>query len=162
MKKILLLISIFSVLTFSSKAQNVKSAYTSLLQSYFDLKNALSKDQGMDAQSAAKAMLVKFRSFPVKQLSAVQQSEWHAQSAPIVKYVNIISAEKDLKGQRKSFEGMAPAMVRLARSFKWNDAKMYVQYCPMIKKSWLNEVEEIQNPFYGSKMYDCGEVTDKI
>ncbi|RZJ80949.1 MAG: DUF3347 domain-containing protein [Flavobacterium sp.] len=32
----------------------------------------------------------------------------------------------------------------------------------MAKKSWLNEVEAVQNPFYGSMMYDCGEVTETI
>lgn len=53
-------------------------------------------------------------------------------------------------------------MVKLAKAFNMNNEVIYVQYCSMAKKSWLNEVEAVQNPFYGSMMYDCGEVTETI
>jgi len=32
----------------------------------------------------------------------------------------------------------------------------------MGKYNWLNEVKAVQNPFYGSQMYDCGEVKETL
>ena len=73
-----------------------------------------------------------------------------------------LSAEKAIKVQRNSFWPLSSAMVKLAKALNLNAGEVYVQYCPMAKKSWLNEVEAVQNPFYGSMMYDCGEVTEII
>jgi hypothetical protein len=36
-----------------------------------------------------------------------------------------------------------------------------VAYCPMAKKPWLQDSEEIANPYYGSKMLRCGEIVSK-
>jgi len=32
----------------------------------------------------------------------------------------------------------------------------------MAKASWLNEKENVENPYYGSMMFDCGDVTETI
>jgi hypothetical protein len=31
-----------------------------------------------------------------------------------------------------------------------------VAYCPMVKKSWLQEGSSIANPYYGKSMFSCG------
>jgi hypothetical protein len=38
---------------------------------------------------------------------------------------------------------------------------VYYQYCPMKKMYWLSKEETIKNPYYGSKMLTCGNVSDK-
>ena len=37
-----------------------------------------------------------------------------------------------------------------------------VAYCPMVRKYWLQQGEKIQNPFYGSKMSDCGRLNPSL
>jgi hypothetical protein len=44
--------------------------------------------------------------------------------------------------------------------------KLYQAYCPMYNNNkgaqWLSVTKEIKNPYYGSKMMDCGEVQREI
>jgi hypothetical protein len=160
MKKIILILSIIGSLAFSAKAQKVE--FNKTLKSYFDLKNALATDNVEMANTNAKILLTAIKSFPVQKLGVHQQEEWKKYIDELKKNISAIVSEKDLKRQRKSFEGVVYPMIKITKGLHLNNNDVYVQYCPMIKRSWLNEVEEVQNPFYGSQMYDCGEVTDTI
>lgn len=165
MKKTSLLIAvIFTAFTTITKAQSevAKKEFNKTLIAYFETKNALAKDNVSLAATSAKGLSTSLTAFPVKSLSAAQQSMWKTQAAEIKKAADAIVLQKDLKEQRKSFWPLSSAMLKLAKEFKLNNNAVYVQYCPMAKKSWLNEVEAVQNPFYGSMMYDCGEVTETI
>lgn len=164
MKKLFLILTIISGIMGTTKAQDAKTkaSFEQTLKTYFDLKNALATDNVNLAATKASSLLGALKAFPVKNLTSAQQAEWKKQSSEIQRYTAPIVAEKDLKLQRKSFENVAAFMIRLVKGVQLNSADVYVQYCPMVKRSWLNEVQEVQNPFYGSKMYDCGEVTDTL
>lgn len=161
MKKIFLMIALLGATILTANAQ-AKQEFGKTLQAYFETKNALATDNVAKAGVGAKNLLANLAAFPVKTLSATQQAEWKKQSEELKKYATPIVTEKDLKAQRKSFENVSSAMIKLVKAVNLNSADVYVQYCPMVKRSWLNEVEDVQNPFYGSKMYDCGEVTETI
>ncbi len=164
MNKILVLIALFGATAFTTNAQSVvaKREFNNTLKSYFETKNALAKDNATQASESVKALVKDIENFPVKTLSAAQQTLWNTETEGIKKAALAISTEKAIKVQRQSFWPLSSAMVKLAKAFKMNNEIVYVQYCPMAKKSWLNEVEAVQNPFYGSMMYDCGEVTETI
>ncbi|MFI5451526.1 DUF3347 domain-containing protein [Pedobacter sp. UC225_61] len=165
MKKTVLMIIIICATSLSIvKAQNTtsKKEFNKTLQAYFDTKNALAKDNVSLANTSAKSLIASLATFPVKSLSTVQQTIWKTQSEQIKKAANAIVLQKDLAAQRKSFWPLSSAMLKLTQELKLNATDVFVQYCPMAKKSWLNEVEDVQNPFYGSQMYDCGEVTETI
>ncbi len=165
MKKLLIIIALFSVgLATQLKAQSTvaKREFNNTLKAYFDTKNALATDNVAQAGTAAQSLLNNMNEFPVKTLSTAQQAEWNKHTVDLKKYAAPMVKEKDLKAQRKSFEYVSSAMIKLATALQLNNKEIYVQYCPMVKRSWLNEVEAVQNPFYGSKMYDCGEVSSTI
>lgn len=164
MKRIILIIAVLTATILNSNAQSVvaKREFNHTLKAYFDTKNALAKDDVTLASIGAKSLLTNIESFPVKTLTAVQQTLWKAQTAEITKSATAIVGEKALKEQRKSFWALSTAMLKLTKEFNMNNTELYVQYCPMAKKSWLNEVAAVQNPFYGSMMYDCGEVTETL
>lgn len=165
MKKVFVIVALLSITISSAvKAQSAvaKSQFNNTLKAYFDTKNALAKDNVDLAGTSAKSLTATIAAFPVKTLTAAQQAEWKKQTVELKKYATPIVAEKDLKAQRKSFEYVSSAMIKLTKAMNMNSATVYVQYCPMVKRSWLNDVEAVQNPFYGSKMYDCGEVTETI
>jgi hypothetical protein len=165
MKKTVLIITIICTTILSVvKAQNTasKKEFNKTLQAYFDTKNALAKDNVSLANTSAKNLITSLATFPVKSLSATQQTVWKTQAEQIKKSASAIVSQKDLKEQRKSFWPLSSAILKLTKELNLNTSDVYVQYCPMAKKSWLNEVEDVQNPFYGSQMYDCGEVTETI
>ena len=165
MKKVIVIIAVLTIglITFAS-AQSVvaKREFNNTLKAYFEAKNALAKDNAGLASESIKTLITNIDGFPVKTLSESQQALWKTEAEVIKKAAVAISTEKAIKAQRNSFWPLSSAMVKLAKSFNLNNEAIYVQYCPMAKKSWLNEVEAVQNPFYGSMMYDCGEVTETI
>ena len=163
MKKALIII-LFITTGISANAQNAvaKKEFNNTLKFYFEAKNALAKDNATLASESVKGLIKNIENFPVKTLSAKQQTLWKSESETIKKAALAISTEKSIKAQRNSFWSLSSAMLKLAKDFKLNNNSVYVQYCPMAKKSWLNEVEAVQNPFYGSMMYDCGEVTETL
>lgn len=164
MNKIIALVAVFVATTFIANAQGVsaKKEFNTILNAYFETKNALAKDNAPQANESVKALASNIDNFPVKSLSVTQQTVWKTETEIIKKAALEISAEKGIKVQRNSFWSLSSAMVKLTKALNMNNEVIYVQYCPMAKKSWLNEVEAVQNPFYGKMMYSCGEVTETI
>ena len=70
-----------------------------------------------------------------------------------------LAAAKDLRAARETFGELSRPMVRWREMATGERPK--VAYCPMAKKPWLQDSEEIANPYYGSKMLRCGEIVSK-
>ena len=49
---------------------------------------------------------------------------------------------------------------------KTTGQKLYYDNCPMYNKgkggNWISETKEIQNPYYGKSMRDCGSVKEEL
>ncbi len=138
------------------------AAFNQLLTAYYDVKNALAADKQDLAVEKVKTLSTKVDAIPHKDLPSAQHNLWMEQSKIIKAKATELAAGKDIKSQRKSFEGISYAMIKTLRNIKFNTATVYVQHCPMAKASWLNEKEAIENPYYGSMMFDCGDVTETI
>ncbi|HTM98112.1 MAG TPA: DUF3347 domain-containing protein [Pedobacter sp.] len=164
MKKIIVMIALSVAMSLTTNAQSdvAKREHNNNLKAYFAVKNGLAKDNASVASEGAKILADNIAKFPVKTLNAAQQVVWNGEAETVKKMAGSIATEKAIKEQRKSFWALSMAMIKLTKSLNMNNDIVYVQYCPMAKKSWLNEVEDVQNPFYGSMMYDCGEVTETI
>lgn len=159
-------IAFVAILTFTithAFAQSGTSkAFNELTTAYFNAKNALAKDNQVQAGKDARILLDKVKAFPVSSLTPAQKILWEKNAAEIRKNAAPIVAGKDIKDQRESFKGVSYAMIRLVKGMKMNTQNVFLQHCPMAKASWLNEVEAVQNPYYGSMMYDCGDVKETI
>lgn len=165
MKKLILLITLISgVFVQQSNAQQaVEAKFNKGLEKYYILKNALATDKAEEAQKAAIALGVAVKDVPHKGFATDGQHQlWMKESAVIQQQLAILAKSSDLKVQRKSFEGVSQSFVTLTSELKINAKPVYVQYCPMAKASWLNEVKDVQNPYYGSMMYDCGTVKEVL
>lgn len=166
MKRIILIAALLiSVTVQSAMAQNaaVTTKFNKSLTSYYALKNALATDKPAEAEKMATALVAAVKAVPHAGFASdAQHHLWMEQSAVIIDQATVIAGTADLAGQRKSFRDVSDAFVKLATELKINNKVAYVQYCPMGKYNWLNEVKAVQNPFYGSQMYDCGEVKETL
>jgi Protein of unknown function (DUF3347) len=64
---------------------------------------------------------------------------------------------KDLKKARAAFKPLSDALIKYLADNKAKTA--YVQvYCPMAKASWLQADKNVNNPYLGKAMPDCGEI----
>ncbi|GGE57685.1 hypothetical protein GCM10011413_25120 [Pedobacter psychrotolerans] len=147
-------------LTFAQSKTDV--AFNQLLTAYYDVKNALATDKKDTATEKAKVLLTKVDAIPHKDLPAAQHALWIEQAKIIKAKASELAVAKDIKLQRKSFESLSSAMIKTIRTIGFNNATVYVQHCPMAKASWLNEKENIENPYYGSMMFDCGDISETI
>lgn len=166
MNKIILGVALFICAFISpSSAQNkvIALKFNIALQDYYGLKNALATDKPEDARKLAVVLQLSVKDVPhIGFASDMQHNLWMEQSVIIQKQLTELATNDDLERQRKNFREVSNAFVTLAAELKLNHKKAFVQYCPMGKYTWLNEVKDVQNPFYGSKMYDCGEVKSTI
>ena len=124
-----------------------------LLVAYYNLKNALVSDDATSAALNADVFLKIANSIDYKVLS---EGNAHVLSRDAGK----ISSTKDLEKQRVNFVNLSSNMVAVAGRLKLVDQPVHVQFCPMKKASWLSAEKDIRNPYYGSKMLTCGEVTE--
>jgi Cu(I)/Ag(I) efflux system membrane fusion protein len=68
-----------------------------------------------------------------------------------------------LEEVRVSFEAVSVSMIELLRRYgNPTDGQVHLGFCPMANDNqgaeWLQTADQIENPYFGSKMYRCGEL----
>ncbi|KQS41106.1 DUF3347 domain-containing protein [Pedobacter sp. Leaf194] len=164
MKKIITMMAIIAISSTKILFAQSKTdaSFNQLLSTYYEVKNALAADKKELAVQKAKTLSAKVDAVPHKDLPATQHTLWMEQAKIVKAKATELASGKDIKAQRKAFEGISYAMIKTIRNIKFNNTTVYIQHCPMAKASWLNEKEAIENPYYGSMMFDCGDVTETI
>ncbi|WP_131538258.1 DUF3347 domain-containing protein [Pedobacter nototheniae] len=164
MKKILFMVAFVAIFStkFSFAQTKTDEAFNQVLTAYYDVKNALATDKKDVAIEKSKVLLAKVDAVPHTDIPDAAHKIWMEQAAVIKTNAKTLSASKDIKAQRKSFENISYAMIKTLKAVKFNTATVYVQHCPMAKASWLNEKENIENPYYGKMMFECGDVSETI
>jgi hypothetical protein len=126
-----------------------------MLSSYYNIKNALVTGDAASAASNADQFLRTANSIDYKVIS-------EGNLTILSKDAGKISSTKDLSKQRQYFADLSSNMAIVAKSLKLGSQPIYLQYCPMKKASWLSSEKQIRNPYYGSSMLTCGEVTETL
>lgn len=135
-----------------------------IVESYLQLKNDLVSDNQKKAAEAGKDLLKSFESFDMTQLNDAQHKE----------YMEIVESAKEhaehivkspIDHQREHFEFLSTDINDLITLVGTNKT-LYQVFCPMYNNNkgaiWLSEIKEIKNPFFGSKMIDCGKIQKQI
>ncbi len=158
MRKIFVPIAfLISAFTFTANAQDNAEAgkLSAVLQSYYNVKNALVEgDQTLAAESAT-AFIKNLNGISYKTIA-------EGNVTTLLKDAGTISDAKSLEKQRAVFANFSTNMTAVAKNLKLSDQPVYLQYCPMKKASWLSNEQAIKNPYYGSSMLSCGKVMDTI
>ena len=150
MKKVFSLIALFAII-FVQPGFAQDSSRSVLLNSYYNLKDALVKSNSNAAVASATELVKNITG--LEKTAAVEESR-----AALLKDATAISATKDIKVQRQRFAALSANMLILAKAVKLSTEPVYQQYCPMQNASWLSNSKTIRNPFYGNAMLSCGSV----
>lgn len=126
-----------------------------LLSLYYEIKDALVAGNSSSAASKAEIFVT-----ATKGVGSKLTSEGNIKS--LSEYASKISKIKDLKKQRDYFSNFSADIIALAKAVKFSGKPIYLAYCPMKKASWLSNEKAIKNPYYGSSMLTCGEVTGTL
>ena len=72
----------------------------------------------------------------------------------IVMAANAVSLADDLVKSRAAFGLLSDAMIKFSDDAGLGELK--IAFCPMARKSWIQEDGDIANPYHGSEMLRCG------
>ncbi len=66
----------------------------------------------------------------------------------------------DLDTARLAYKDVSDRLIALFREHKIQTGRYFLCTCPMAQASWIQNDKEIKNPYYGSAMLLCGDVTE--
>lgn len=158
MKKVYFLVAIVATAVslpgFAQDSTN-RTQNPELLAVYYDIKDALVAG---DANTAALRSAAFIKTLGAAEYKAIPEID----NKSLVKDAGKIAETKDLKKQGELFTTLSTNMIAIAKKVKLSNNLIYQAYCPMKKASWLSNEKAIKNPYYGSSMLNCGEVTGTI
>ncbi len=141
----------------------------SVVEKYYGLKNALVATKADSAKRTAVNLLA---------MTGILKHYLESDTAfgkglmpyvdTIINEANQIPAIEDehCEKQRIHFEHISSAIYGMAKKSGLKNAGIYHEFCPMAFHDkgafWLSDDNEIRNPYFGSKMLECGEVTDSL
>lgn len=160
MKKIFLFVAILATAFVQTSiaqenATRAQAQLSSLLNSYYDIKDALVSGNANKTSISAEQFIKRANGIDYK---VITEGNIHA----LLKGAGAISDTKDIKKQREKFATLSANMVTLAKGVKLGAEPIYEVFCPMKKASWLSASKAINNPYYGSAMLTCGKVVETI
>lgn len=136
-------------------AQQKNAQVQKLYHNYIAIKDALAADNADNASKAADDFIRTASAIDYKVLTEGNVETLRADAT-------IIAEARSIATQRKAFHKLSNNMIALSKEFKLADNKVYLQYCPMAKGSWLSDESKIMNPYHGSNMLACGNVKSVI
>lgn len=147
----------------NSAAQSLlgMESFQSILNSYFDLKNALVNSNPELASQKAKGIIQLIKDVDMSKLSSEKHKVWMKIVKDLTKDTQGISQTKNLSKQRELFAGLSEQVYQMAKVTEQQET-VYYQHCPMKNANWLSKNKEIKNPYYGSKMLSCGSTKETL
>lgn len=143
-----------------------RSEVSSVLQAYFQLKDALVASEKDKAAQQARIMEEKINQVKMTEMSQAAHQRWMATLPKLKSTLKEINSQANIDAQRKAFIPLSKAVVLLAQSFGPFEKPVYVMYCPMANDdqgaNWLSASDEVLNPYYGDMMLRCGEVIQEV
>ena len=143
-------------------SESFQSEFKEILNSYFNLKDALVASNAVKTSTIASGLLKKTGNIDTKDSSEMLSKHLNK----INEMLQAISENKDLEKQREHFRILSQQMIAIAGNIEKIDKTIYVQHCPMANNNhgadWLSQSSEVKNPYYGEAMLTCGEVTSEI
>jgi Cu(I)/Ag(I) efflux system membrane fusion protein len=157
-------------ISIASNSDAFNQSFTSLINAYIDLKDALVASDAAKATDAAQTLRTASDSLKVNEIkgdsTGVIKETALTYTSSISSSAQALVAAKDIEAKRKEFGNIADAMWTLTRTVRYGGKKLYWEYCPMAFNNqgayWISYERDIKNPYFGSKMMNCGSVEDSI
>lgn len=157
-------------LSIANNTDAFNQSFTGLINAYIDLKNALVASDAAKATEAGQTLRTASDSLKVNEIkgdsTGVIKETALTYTSSITSSAQALVAAKDIEAKRKEFGNIADAMWTLTRTVRYGGKKLYWEYCPMAFNNqgayWISYERDIKNPYFGSKMMNCGSVEDSI
>jgi hypothetical protein len=137
-----------------------------IITSYLDLKNALVKDDDKAAAEAGKQLASAFKQFNTSGLKEAERKIFEDIREDAIDHASHISTNAgNISHQREHFETLSEDIYDLKKGVG-GDQKLYYLHCPMYNNgkgaNWISETKEVQNPYLGKSMPECGTLKEEL
>lgn len=134
---------------------------------YFAVKDAFSRDDLELAQQSATELKSLVSNIDMGLLKGKAHLFWMKESKQINQGIEGILSAQDIEEARRSFEKVSTGLIHSAETFGLaGGSAIYVYHCPMAFKGkgadWIQNKSGTENPYYGSRMFTCGDVVREI
>lgn len=138
-----------------------------LMDWYLDLKDALVNDNFTEAGKNAREGGKILQAVNMSEFTEKDHDQWMAHHADLEKIMKSLEGSPSIDQLRENFIALSEEMIDIARYFNAAIGQtLYIQHCPMADSNngadWLSKDSKIRNPYYGSAMLTCGEVTGSV
>ena len=137
-------------------------SFDTIITSYLNVKNALTKDKTDNVKIYAKELLTNISTLQEDSLPPEQRTIWKQNIKPLSDGATALSNSTGLGNQRKAFEDLSSNFYKSLKALKVNSIDLFYQYCPMADAYWVSEKSTIANPYYGKQMSSCGSTKETI
>jgi len=137
------------------------------LNDYLALQKALAEDKLEPSKENLKRLPGDLKRVEAGALEGDTADQWETISEALSKQLEHAAHVTDFAGIRKLNVGLSEHLIELVKTFGVTGGKaLYHAHCPMANDgegaSWLQDHDEVLNPFYGAEMLHCGEIKEAI
>ncbi len=141
--------------------------FDNVLTAYFAAQKALSKDDFDAAKQAVGNAARALESVDMRLLDGDAHVAWMRDSGAIGSGVRAALEAKGMPGLREAFGGLSDAAIGAVGRFGPGErAAVHTVNCPMAfgnrGADWLSAERAVENPYFGARMFGCGEVTGTV
>jgi superfamily I DNA/RNA helicase len=138
------------------------------LTTYYAVTNALTKD---DAGAAGLAAAQLQADIDTLQVSTIKADKGIIETAQFLKNdisgnVKEMVSKQTIEEKRTVLKALTDNLFNLLRTVQYNGNKVFLVNCPMAFNNqgaqWLNPIDSVVNPYFGSKMLHCGSTVDSL
>lgn len=139
-----------------------------LVSFYMTIQHALSHDDQAAAVAPTAEMETALNSIPTDDLEGEAQTAWRKYQSEFQQALSDMKASADDMGaKRMGFDHLSNTLIQTLRQFQTTaKADVYLYHCPMAfggkGGDWLQSHEGTENPYYGSKMFACGDLKETL
>jgi Cu(I)/Ag(I) efflux system membrane fusion protein len=152
------------------KKLEVNMDFTMQLNTVFDqyiaLKDAFVQSDVKKVKQAAQKVQQSLANVDTKLLTGEAHIQWMDISGNMDDQIKLIVSSDKIEEQRLAFSAFSDQFYKAVKTFGLMGKTAYYQFCPMAKDGkgayWLSEKQKIMNPYFGSKMIDCGETRETL
>jgi len=137
----------------SETAHDYRIEMKSVYEDYFAVRSALAHDSMENVSKHSKAIAERIGGFP----KADAAGDMNALLKDIQTSAAALTEKGDIAAARTEFGNLSDRLVEYQKRFVSDESeKAHVFFCDMVKRPWLQEEQEIGNPYYGASMLKCG------
>ena len=133
-----------------------------IVADYMTIKDALVATNKDEAAKAGLAMETALNNFDMSTYTEQQQKTLKDIIVDAKEHAEHISMS-EIEHQREHFKALSKDVTDMI-AITGADSKVYEMSCPMYDggSNWLSSSKEVQNPYYGEKMIDCGKMEKEL